>query len=167
MKVIIVNEQDEVIGTRDWTTTPPDDITRVSALWVYNSKKEVLIAQRALTKRFSPGLWGPAAAGTVEEGETYLSNILKETQEELGIELKESDLVVASHELQKSEHTYYRQFFMAKLDLPIEAFTIQKSEVESLRWIASEELYEWLEKSPEQFSPSFRTYCQEFKILMK
>ena len=48
----------------------------------------VLIVERqtAFDKKYDPGKWGPSAAGTVEEGETYQSNIIKELQEEIGLE---------------------------------------------------------------------------------
>ena len=79
--ITIVNEEDEIIGHKDRTSLDHEtDIYRVAALWLTNSTGEVLIAQRALSKESSPGKWGPAAAGTVEEGETYESNIVKEVE---------------------------------------------------------------------------------------
>lgn len=84
-KIVVVNENDEVVGAKKRGTIATDDIYRVSALWITNSNGDVLLAQRALTKKNDPGKWGPAVAGTVEEGETYLGNITKETEEEIGL----------------------------------------------------------------------------------
>jgi len=41
------------------------------------------LAQRSFNKTHNPGQWGPAVAGTNDEGETYESNIIKEAEEEI------------------------------------------------------------------------------------
>src|SRR3989338_6564599 len=83
-KIIVVNEKDEIIGYKDRDDRNETDIIRVSALILLNSKNQTLIARRALNKILDSGKWGPAAAGTLEEGGSYLSNIIKEAQEEIG-----------------------------------------------------------------------------------
>ncbi len=83
VEIVLVNERDEVIGYRQRGNRSLGFV-RVSALWITNSKEETLIAQRAFT-RSAAGLWGPSAAGTLEKGETYLSNIIKEAEEEIGL----------------------------------------------------------------------------------
>ena len=75
--VIIVNEKDEVIGSKPRDDRNQTDIIRVSGLLVFNPKGEVLLSRRGLNKINDPGKWGPSVAGTVEEGETYASNIIK------------------------------------------------------------------------------------------
>ncbi len=162
MKSIIVNEQDQIIGHKERADKTPDDISRVSALWIYNSQNEVLIAQRSWSKKLTPGKWGPAVAGTVEEGETYLSNIIKETKEEIGISLQEEQLAEFSHKFQDSSHKYFCQYFIAKIDLPIEKFTIQKDEVEQVRWISIDELSTWVKEDPDQFVKSLPSTLSDF-----
>jgi isopentenyl-diphosphate delta-isomerase len=165
MRRTIVNEQDEIIGYKD--RSEDGDITRVAGLWIFNSKGEALIAQRAFDKRYDPGKWGPAAAGTVEEGETYLSNIIKEAKEELGITLSENQLVRDSYEFKEASHKYFRQSFSTTLDLPIEKFTIQKEEVASIRWISMEELGAWVKERPDDFIVSFAKSFKNRQELMR
>ena len=82
----IVDEQDNLIGAK-----PRNEIDfkngyyRISGLWLTSSNGQILIAQRLLTKDKDPGKWGPAAAGTLEVGETYESNAYKEAEEEIGL----------------------------------------------------------------------------------
>ena len=85
MKIPVVNQQDEIIGYKEKSLITTDDIYRVSALWITDTTGRILLAKRAFTKSRHPGLWGPAVAGTVEEGETYESNIIKEAEEEIGL----------------------------------------------------------------------------------
>ena len=85
MIIPIVNEQDEIIGYKDRKNRNIDDIVRATCLWVSDKNDNILLAQRAFSKEHDPGLWGPSAGGTVEEGETYELNILKEAEEEIGL----------------------------------------------------------------------------------
>ena len=126
MKIILVDENNKVIGSKERDDRDKADIIRVSGLWIFNSNKEVLIAQRSNNKVHDPGKWGPSAAGTVEEGETYVSNILKEAKEELGISITEKDLIVGSCEINSTSHRYFGQRFFAKVDLPITSFSYKK-----------------------------------------
>src|SRR3990167_156537 len=91
-KTLIVNAQDEVIGAADRDNFPETGIQRVSGLWIENRSGEVLLSQRSYKKKFGPGRWSIAVAGTVEEDETYLSNIIKETEEEIGIKIQAEQL---------------------------------------------------------------------------
>ena len=84
-KIIIVDKNDKIIGYKIRGTLDKNGIYRVSALWITNSLGEILLARRSRKKDKHPLKWGPAVAGTVEEGETYEQNIVKEAWEELGL----------------------------------------------------------------------------------
>ena len=51
MRIPIVNEQDEIIGYKDRKDRNIIDITRITGLWLWNEKGEVLLAQRAFSKK--------------------------------------------------------------------------------------------------------------------
>ena len=62
MRIPIVNEKDEIIlSKRD--KVAQEDVYRVSSLWITNSKKEILLARRALNKRNDPGKMGTSCSG--------------------------------------------------------------------------------------------------------
>src|SRR3989338_789730 len=77
-RVVIVDKNDKIIGHKHRGTLNKEDIYRVSALWITNSQKEILLARRHHTKTHDPRKWGPAVAGTVDEGESYVDNIINE-----------------------------------------------------------------------------------------
>lgn len=82
----IVDENDRIIGHKPRNEINfKKDYYRIGCLWLVNLSGQVLLAQRLLTKDKDPGKWGPSAAGTLEKGETYESNIYKEAEEELGL----------------------------------------------------------------------------------
>ena len=76
-KVTIVDKDDNIIGSRDRKSLAEGDIYRVSALWVTNSRGEILLARRHKNKSHHPRKWGPAVAGTVEENESYVRHVLR------------------------------------------------------------------------------------------
>ncbi len=148
-KIIIVDESDEIIGSKERGTLNQSDIYRVSALWIQNSKGEILLAQRSFNKNNNPGKWGPAVAGTIDEGESYESNIIKEAEEEIG--LKNQDFKKSFHHFHDGEHRHFTQWFFALVDKKIEEFTIQEEEVEKIKWFSKEELLKSLKDAPENF----------------
>ena len=156
MDIIVVNEKDEIlemkeIGTFDWQR----EIYRVSGLWFFNDRGEVLSAQRAFSKEQSPGTWGPSVAGIVEPHETYLSNILKETEEEVGIHLTAKDLIEGPKELVHNtnpDRQYFLQWFFAYQNIPGEELVLQEDEVAAVKWVHPEELLAALAKDPQTYS---------------
>ncbi len=148
-RTVIVNEQDEVIGYKQRGTLAIEDIYRVTALWLKNSRGEILLGKRALGKRNNPGAWGPAVAGTVEEGELYDDNIVKEIAEELG--LSGIKLTKGPKRRVADGHNYFSQWYTATIDKPAEDFVIQKEEVEQVRWITPEKLAHELRDHPDMY----------------
>src|SRR6185369_4392075 len=85
----VVNEQDEVIGRQ-----PRNEVHRLGLLHravhvlVFNSRGEVFLQQRSLSKDRQPGLWDSSASGHLDSGEDYDACAVRETREELGLELQ-------------------------------------------------------------------------------
>ncbi len=148
-KVIIVDEKDNIIGSKERKSMKKSDFYRVSALWITNSKGEILLARRSRNKTHSPGKWGPAVAGTIEENETYDSNIKKETEEEIG--LKGAEFEKRNKVKMKTDYNYFCQWYFLKIDKDTNEFKIQKSEVEEVKWFSKADLLRELKNNPDEF----------------
>lgn len=155
MEMVIVNTEDEVTAEKDISTVDwPNDIYRVAGIWLYNERGEVLAAQRAFDKEHSPGAWGPSAAGIVETHESYKENVLKETEEEVGILLTSESVIEGPKVLTKRNdpvRQYFMQWFFAPCNLPIEDFVLQEDEVAAVKWIIKEALLSDLEAHPDMY----------------
>jgi isopentenyldiphosphate isomerase len=150
----IVDENDILIDHKPRNEVDySSDIYRVAALWLTNSSGEVLIAQRKLTKDKDPGKWGPAVAGTVDEGETYSINIVKETEEEIG--LTGVDFERGPKLRVREPRNYFGQWFLAQVDMPAEAFRLQEDEVEQVKWVPKDELLHDVVANPDKYVPMF------------
>ncbi len=90
----VVDLDDNIIGHKARKDITHEDIYRVSACWIKDKDWNILLAQRAFTKTHSPWKRWPAVAGTVQQGETYLQNIIKEIEEEVNIRVVSDDLTI-------------------------------------------------------------------------
>lgn len=148
---ILVDEQGNFIGHKERNSLAAGDAVAVSGLWVENSQGEVLIAQRSMNKTTSPGLWGPAAAGTLEPGETFESNIIKEAAEEIGLSVSEPEEVYRVHHWRPDKTGRYTAWFRTKVDKPIGSFKLQKEEVAAVKWITKSDLLDQTKTNPQLF----------------
>jgi len=154
-QIVLVDSKDHVNGAKERENLVPGDIYRVSALWLTNSKGDALLARRGLTKKKHPGLWGPAVAGTVESGESYDINIVKEIREEIGLVVTPTDLNPGPKMYIIGEaNDYYCQWFLYRVDKAAERFGIQRDEVEEVKWFSMADLRALYEHHPEQMIPS-------------
>ena len=159
IKIVIVNEKDKIIDYKDRDSLERNDIYRVSALWIVNNKGEYLLARRGFTKSHHPGKWGPAVAGTVDKEETYLDNIVKEAEEELGlsgINFKKGPKTKTT-----GKYNHFTQWYIAKIDKEINDFRIKKDEVAEIKWFSREELLEGLNIRRDDFIPSLPKRFQD------
>lgn len=149
MKIPIVDENDNLIEYRKRDNLDTDAIYRVSSLWITDTDGKILLARRAFDKSHDPGKWGPAVAGTVEEEETYVENIVKEAEEELG--LKDIHPVVGIKKRRKSKWNYFVQEFLLTLPAGFNDFKIATNEVAEVKWFTDIELRRKLKKNPDDF----------------
>lgn len=167
MRSPIVNEKDEIIGYKERANITADDIMRVSGVWILNNAGEVLVAQRAANKKYDPLKWAVSAAGSVDEGETYAQNIVKEVQEELGITVLEQDLIRGERQLVRSNHMFFYQSYFVRCDVTLADINVQATEVESVRWISVSELVAWFAEKPGDFIPSFAISMRDLEAFVE
>ena len=161
-RIPVVNEQDEVIGYRIRRELQPGDIFRVTGLWIYDTEGTILLARRAETKALHPGLWALGVAGTVEEGETYDSNIVKEMGEEIG--LIGYTPIFLNKELRDTHGSGLRRFASHyAVTIPHDyPFKLKEDEVAEVKWFTPSEIDQAVTEHPELFVPTFILYYKDF-----
>jgi isopentenyldiphosphate isomerase len=85
--VPLVDEKGMVIGkaTRKEVHRGPGKLHPVIHLHIINSKGEIYLQRRSMTKDTFPGKWDTSVGGHVDLGETIEQALLRETAEELNI----------------------------------------------------------------------------------
>ncbi len=154
MRIPIVNEQDEIIGHKERTDRYIEELVRATGLWVTDKDGNVLLAQRSLNRRYGPGLWGPAAGGVVEEGETPETCMLREAEEEIGLRgLK----IKPGPKIRLDDCFAY--FFTVTVESDYK-YKKQNEEVGQLKWFSEKEINELLKEKPEIFLNDFKKFME-------
>lgn len=159
----VVDENDTIVWYKERREDidPVEEFYRITALRLTNSQWEILIAQRSHNKRLAPGKRWPAVAGTVEQGESYEANIIKEMREEIW--LKDVKLIIGpkyKHEWTGNNH--FTQRFFGTVDMDISLFTKEEDSVEAIRRISKEELQKDIATHPENYIINMKKYVETF-----
>jgi isopentenyl-diphosphate delta-isomerase len=86
-EVILVNEQDEAIGAMEKMQAHSRGLLhRAFSIFIFNSKGEMLLQQRALRKYHSAGLWTNACCSHPKPGEDIISAAHRRLSEEMGFD---------------------------------------------------------------------------------
>lgn len=126
---------------------------RAGHVWIYNSKKELLLQLRTKDKEMHPNEWDISAAGHIRAGETPIQGALREVQEELGLKIFETDLnFVATKKVESqfkninNKEFYY--IYTLQYNGPLSNLKLQKEEVEKIEFQPLYKIREELLKEP-------------------
>ena len=85
MNLILVNEKDERTGTMEKMEVHQKALLhRAFSIFIFNSKGDMLLHQRALNKYHSAGLWTNACCSHPIDGHEIMATATKRLQEEMG-----------------------------------------------------------------------------------
>ncbi len=161
MKILIVNEQDEIIDHKDRSAVLPGDIVRISVCWIMDEENEVLIAKRAQTKSYA-GKWSSSCAGTNTEGETYESNIQKELRVEFKL-LDASLEFLGKTRIKIDGANYFAGIFLLRGNFKTESIDIQNEEHSDLVYMSQTKLWRMIQEEKDNFIPGFLEIAEYVK----
>ena len=137
-------------------------------IWLYTKNGYVLLSQRSAKKSICPLLWDVSVAGHIDAGETIKQAAIRETQEEIGLTILESQLKPVG--VFPCFQTYdsgiidneFHNTFIAELNTPITALKVQEEEVEALKLISISEFQNLIDTigASNHFIPSNKNYYQ-------
>lgn len=153
-QVILVDGNDLQVGQMEKMEAHQKGLLhRAFSVFIFNSKNELLLQQRAFDKYHSGGLWTNTCCSHPRIGESNLDGANRRLMEEMGMQadLKwvfdftyraefESGLV--EHEL---DHVFFGQSDL----LPV----INRNEVETFKYVNLESLKDELQLNPENYTP--------------
>ena len=115
--------------------------------WVMNTKGEVLIQRRAATKDKSAGKWDVSFGGhcvaTNNSNNILIDNVIKEGKEELGLNIKDSDIIKLGEVRYVSQENKNKELlgiFLIKVK-DDQDFIFEDGEVSEVMWINPNILY--------------------------
>ncbi len=120
---------------------------------VFDRRGRLLIQRRTAEKFIWPDRWDVSVGGGVDAGETSRQGAEREFREELGFPL---DLSGLRPSVTVNFGGGFDDFYILTKDLPLKELTLQKEEVQAVRWASLEEVLDMLEQGtfipyPESF----------------
>jgi isopentenyl-diphosphate delta-isomerase len=156
-EVILVNEADEEIGTMEKMEAHEKALLhRAFSVFIFNSKGEMLLQQRADSKYHSPGLWTNACCSHPAPGEDTLRAAERRLYEELGFNapLKKAFTFTYRSDFDNglTEHEY-DHVFTGTYNGDIRP---NKEEVKDYCFKSMQDIAEALKQQPDKFTAWFR-----------
>ncbi|MCI7376696.1 MAG: isopentenyl-diphosphate Delta-isomerase [Bacteroidales bacterium] len=155
--VVLVDELDNKVGLMEKMEAHINPtLHRAFSIFIFNSKNEMLLQQRALSKYHTPGLWTNTCCSHPRDGESLHDATKRRLQEEMGMqcELKEAFSFIYKADVMQGlvEHEFDHVFIGTSDDLPI----INKDEVESFRYDTVENIKADIERNPQNYTAWFK-----------
>ena len=121
---------------------------RTAHVWVLRESEgeiQVLLQKRSAAKESFPGAYDASSAGHIPAGDEPLASALRELQEELGLRAEPDELTPIGTFRCRYERIFHealfrddevRFAFVYQKPVDIHALTLQKSEVDEVRWFS-------------------------------
>lgn len=155
-------ENDKKLGENDRKYVHDNNLWhREVAVWVINKEKKILLQRRSPKKKNGANKLS-VVAGHVGKGEKEIIAALRELQEEIGLEYKETDLIfLGIYKLEQEKNKCFSYTYLIVTDKNIEEMKMQEDEVSELKYVTIEELEKRIEIQDEELPLVKRTYIKE------
>jgi isopentenyl-diphosphate delta-isomerase len=163
-QVILVNENDEKIGLMAKQEAHEKAILhRAFSVFIFNTRNELMLQQRALHKYHSPGLWTNTCCSHQRDGESSIMAGKRRLMEEMGfsVQLKETTAFIYKAEFDNglTEHEFDHILVGEYNDEP----AINKEEVEAWKWISLDSLKNDIKDNPQSYTVWFKIIFDKFQ----
>ena len=155
-QVILVDENNNQIGVADKETvhTTNTPLHRAFSLFLFNSKKQLLVTQRAIDKKTFPGVWTNSVCGHVSPGEETIDAVKRRVSDELHIVASEIKQVAPyRYKFADKNGIIENEICPIFIGYTDEDPKQSKSEVEAWKWVDWNEFLQTIKEHPGAYSP--------------
>ncbi len=160
--VVLVDESDCQIGLMEKQAAHIEPhLHRAFSVFIFNSKGELLMQQRALSKYHSPGLWTNTCCSHPRDGETLAEATLRRLLEEMGMSCEMHEVYTFIYKAPVgqglTEHEFDHVWIGQSDDIP----EINHEEVEAWKYMSLNDLKEDIHVHPELYTEWFKITFEE------
>ena len=171
-KVVLVDLQDQQVGTMGKMEAHKKAVLhRAFSIFILNSKRELLLQQRAFGKYHSPGLWTNTCCSHQREGETNLQAGNRRLREEMGMTVSLEELFSFSYKASFDNGLTEHELDHVMVGFSEEDPRINTNEVAAYKWMHIDAIKEDLKKSPDDYTVwfviIFNRFCQHLEDQLK
>ncbi len=162
--VVLVNPDDQVLGLMEKQQAHINGLLhRAFSVFLFNEKGEMLLQKRASEKYHSPNQWTNAVCSHPRNGETYLEGAKRRVKEELGIEVELSEKFHFIYKADVGGNLWEHELDHVFTGFYNAGFTLNKEEVEEVRYISMQDLDKEIAEKPDTFTEWFKIILEEYK----
>ena len=162
--VVLVNPQDQEMGLMEkMEAHRTGALHRAFSFFIFNSKGEWLLQQRAHGKYHSGGLWTNACCSHPRKGETAAMAATRRLQEEMGLYCQAKPLFHFIYRSEFSNSLIEHELEHVCVGYSDQLTNINDDEVASYRYISTDALEFELKAYPEHFTVWFRICYEQVK----
>ena len=115
------------------------------AVFIINSKGQVLLQKRSSNKKMWPNMWDITSGGHVLSGEFGFQAAIRETKEELGVNLDREDItfigsVISNNKKNDILDKHFNEYYIVNKDIDETKLKLQKEEVSEVKWMDKQEI---------------------------
>ena len=156
-KVILVDEQDNVVGAMDKMEAHRKGILhRAFSILIFNSKGEVLLQKRSKEKYHSGGLWTNACCSHPSPEESIEEATRKRLNHEMGIDLQPEFAYKFTYESKLDKNLIEHELDYVFTGIFDGAPVVNKHEVEDWKFVDVKSLRADMDQHPEQYTVWFK-----------
>ena len=152
-QVILVDKNNREIGVEEKIKAHKEgNLHRAFSIFIFNSKRELLIQQRAKAKYHSGGLWSNTVCGHPKPNETYHQAIHRRLQEEMSFDCKLKKLFCFIYNTGFQNGLIENEYdcvFVGKFDGEPKP---SPKEIMSYKWISVKKLEQNIKKNPNKYT---------------
>lgn len=161
--VVLVDEQDNRLGLMEKQQAHVAGLLhRAFSVFVFNSKGELLLQQRAEEKYHSPLLWTNTCCSHPREDETYYEAAGRRLREEMGFECRLEEKFHFIYKAQLGEKLFEHELDHVFTGIYDGEIQVNKQEVADFKWISVDDLISDMNSNPEKYTIWFRIIFDEY-----
>lgn len=146
----IVDSQDQVIGRKLRREVHRDgDKHRAVHVLVFNSRGQIFLQKRSMTKDTFPGAWDSSASGHLDRGESYDACAIRELREEIGLVPARPPRRLFKIDACSETGQEFVWIYRCDSEGP---FTLHPDEIECGDWFSPEHVTKWMAARPGDFA---------------
>ncbi len=137
---------------------------------IIDNNGNVLLQKRSTNKKLWPNMWDVTVGGHVDSGEFGRQALIRETKEELGIEISDEDIkyLVGSTSINEQGdiiNKHYNECYLITKNIDVSNVVIQKEEVSEVKYFSREELIKRIDNNYEGLTEKIGAWNFLKKIL--
>ena len=160
--VVLVDENDNEIGKMEKQAahvTP--HLHRAFSIFIFNSKGELLMQQRALSKYHSPGLWTNTCCSHPRDNETLAEATSRRLMEEMGMTCEMHEVYTFIYKAPVGQGLTEHEFDHVWIGRSDDTPQINREEVESWKYMSLNDLKDDIGNHPEHYTEWFKITFEE------